>query len=362
MKQTSRIAIVSAALMTLAGHAEAQVIRFTNASNLEVPLKAGSSVQVDSSGNLIAECMLANGTCSGLPTGGAAGAPTGSLSRVDGDPELHAGESVKLTWSSSGAKVCQASSTGPANNWSGPRTTANGSGETITVGTQGSYVFKLLCFNEAGASPPYTVAVNVLAGQANPPPAADDCTLDASTPLVQPAGWTRIDKSWSALFTPVDGAPVPVYPNSNGFPVPLGSNKGTYVAAAFTAGADQTVSMFWDPAQAKPLEGYTTARPAEAMFFSISPCAGDLRPADGSGGFLMAGCRRFGNTGNIIYSTKSSLPASTVSACKLQAGKKYYINVLPADPSDGLSAGEHSCSATSSSANGCDVQARSVLQ
>jgi hypothetical protein len=361
MKQTSRIAIVSAALMTLTGHAGAQVIRFTNASNLEVPLKAGSSVQVDSSGNLIAECVLANGTCSGLPTGSAAGAPTGSLSRVDGDPEVHAGESVKLAWSSSGAKVCQASSTGPANNWSGPRTTANGSGETITVVTQGSYVFKLLCFNEAGASPPYTVAVNVLAGQANPPPAADDCTLDASTPLVQPAGWTRIDKSWSQLFADYDGSPMPTYPSSFGYPVPIGANKGTYVAASFTAGADQTVSIFWDPMQAKPEQGYYTARPAQGMFISVSPCAGDLRPADGSGGFLMAGCRRYNSSAGITYSTKSTLAASNFTACKLQAGKKYYINVLPADPTDGLSAGEHSCSDTPSSANACDVQARSSL-
>jgi hypothetical protein len=176
-------------------------------------------------------------------------------------------------------------------------------------------------------------------------------------PLVSPAGFTPVLITWQKLFTPRDGNPKPTYPNSLGFPVPIGAEKGTYTAAKFTAQPNQNVSMFWDPAQAKPSEGYFKARPALGMNIVISPCPGDLRPADNSGGFLMAGCRKFANTGSLIWSTR--IAQSTVSACALVEGEDYFITVAPYNPQAGpLHPDNHTCSPTPSSEQGCDSQAR----
>jgi hypothetical protein len=357
------LATAAVASLAIGGQASAQVIRITNANNHEIPLKAGSSVQIDSTGNLLAECALnASNVCAALSSTPPTGVPTVTFGRNDGDTDVRTNETVRLTWSTTLGEVCKATSTGPSGTtWTGVRTTSNTAGETVAVSAVGTYVFSMVCYNAAGASTvsqqSVVVALATGGGPVDPPA---NCNLTAGTPLFQPSGWTKVDRTWAQLFTPADGAPIPAYPTSNGFPVPVGSNKGTYVAASFTAAAKQSVSMFWDPAQAKPAEGYSTARPAMGMFISISPCPGDLRPADNSGGFLMSGCRKFGNSGSLIWSTSASLPASSVSACKLEAGKVYYINVLPANPDGGLTSGEHSCSDTSSSSQGCDVQARTT--
>jgi hypothetical protein len=190
-------------------------------------------------------------------------------------------------------------------------------------------------------------------------PPQDACFLGA--PLVRPTGWVVTPISWVKAFTPRDGAPKPVYPNSLGFPVPIGADRGGITAIKFRSIANQTVSIFWDPAQAKPSEGYFRARPASAMFFSISPCHGDVRPGDNTGGFLMQGCRKLANTGGFTYTTKASVPASTTATCKLEPDTDYYINVMAANPYDGLVIGETTCFDTQSSMEGCDIQARSTI-
>jgi hypothetical protein len=202
------------------------------------------------------------------------------------------------------------------------------------------------------ATPDRVFANGFESGSAGGPP-PDFC----DHPLVRPAGFAPKLITWRILFTPRDGNPKPTYPDSLGFPVPIGAEKGTFTAAMFTAEADQTVSMFWDPAQAKPSEGYMKARPAVGMFISISPCPGDLRPADNSGGFLMAGCRKYANAGSLIWSTR--ITQSTISACAVQDGEKYFITVAPYNAAAGpLHPDAHTCSPTSSSEYGCDVQAR----
>jgi hypothetical protein len=177
-------------------------------------------------------------------------------------------------------------------------------------------------------------------------------------PDVQPSWMHGRRITWAKMFTPPDGAPVPTYPNSNGFQVPIGADRSGWTAAEFIAGENQTVQMFWDPAQAKPNEGYFRARPAKGMFISISPCAGDLRASTfAATDYLAPGCRRYANTGAITTTTKATL--STFSYCALTPGLRYYITVSPVNPNDGLTPGEHSCSVTPSSADGCDAQAKS---
>jgi hypothetical protein len=169
-------------------------------------------------------------------------------------------------------------------------------------------------------------------------------------PLVSPAGFTPVLITWQKLFTPRDGNPKPTYPNSLGFPVPIGAEKGTYTAAKLTALPNQNVSMFWDPAQAKPSEGYFKARPALGMWIAISECPGDFR--------VSPGCAKFANTGSLIWSTR--ITQSTPSACAVVAGEDYFITVAPYDPRGPLRPENHTCSPTPSSEQGCDIQARST--
>ena len=352
------LAAATAASLAFGGQVSAQVIRITNANNHEIPLKAGSSVQIDSAGNLLAECALVNNQCTALSTGGGTGVPpTATLSRADNDIDVRVGESITLSWTSNNAQVCKATSAPLNANFTGPHGTA--SSAIVAPASVGVHTYTLVCYNADGDSDASVQTVAVAAPDPGQEPSGD-CDITVGTQGHQPTGWGRVNVTWSQLFTPRDGDPVPVYPLSNGFQVPIGANKGQYTSASFVPNVEQTVNMVWDRAQAKPSEGYSTARPASGMFISISPCPGDLRAFnDEVGGFLARGCRKFQNESTLIYSTKASLPQSNQSACKLEAGKQYYINVLPANPNDGLTQGEHSCDPVPSSDLGCDVQARS---
>jgi hypothetical protein len=168
-------------------------------------------------------------------------------------------------------------------------------------------------------------------------------------PLVMPVGWTMVAKSWAQCFTPKDGSPVPTYPNSNGFPIPLGALKGEYKICTFVAKPNTTTNMFWDSAQANPGQGYGVARPADSMYIAISTCRGDFRSPPG--------CSLTAASGTLITST---IHGSSQFYCSLTAGVTYHLTVAPVDPRDGLTPGEHTCRDVPSSANECDVQTRQV--
>jgi hypothetical protein len=355
VQRYTAIAASVLATLAMAGRADAQVIRITNANNHEIPIKAGSSVQIDTAGNLLAECALnLNNVCTQLSTGGAnPNAPTVTLTRTDTDTDLRTGESVILSWTSTGALVCNATGTGPSTLWNGPRATA-GTGVSVVLGAVGSYVLNLQCFNAAGGSTVATTNFEVTAPDAG----TGGCTLTGITdPAFQPSNWVRQDRTWVSAFSSPNLRNVATFPNSIGVPVPLGANKGGYTTVAFTPTPGLTVDMSWDVAQANGLHGYPNPRPADSMFIGISPCPGDLRTADAASSdpWLENGCRRVGGGGSIFYST---LPgASNENVCRLQAGQTYYFNVMAADPNGGLEIGEHTCSTSApNSANGCDVQ------
>jgi hypothetical protein len=112
---------------------------------------------------------------------------------------------------------------------------------------------------------------------------------------------------------------------------------------------DQVTNLFFDGAQANPGQGYFVARPAASMFLGVSACPGDFR--------LVQGCSLVANTGSLVTTTRH---AQSPWACTLTPGVTYYLTVAPVDPSDGLEAGEHTCTPAYSSENGCDVQGRST--
>lgn len=341
---------IAGVLLTSAVAASAAVITITNASNHEIPLKTGSTVQFDASGNILAECALnASNVCEALSSGGAIGAPTASLSRADTDSNVTAGESISLKWSSTDATVCHASATGPATtSWGGAKTTANATGQTIALSTAGTYTFSLQCFNSAGGSAIQDVSV-VVGPATNPDPQPAGCSI--TDPLIAPNSLTKVTKTWTQAWSSPNGKYVPTYPDGIGYPVPIGAEKNGYTVIPFTPNANQSVKIFFDGAQPSSATGYNPARTAMAMLITISPCQGDLRyPRSASlDPFEKPACRIFANTGSLYFTTISGS-----AACTLEAGKTYYMNVAAIDTSDGLQAGENTCG---SSYSGCDVQA-----
>jgi hypothetical protein len=176
-------------------------------------------------------------------------------------------------------------------------------------------------------------------------------------PMIQPADWIRINRSWETVWSSPDGFPAATYPSSVGFPVPIGVDKFAYKAVSFIPNPNETVGISWEGVQPNPVQGYSPPRPATGMWFSLSPCAGDLRAPDASSSdpFLQAGCRRGGASGGLIFSTTAF--QSNHQACHLEAGTRYWLTIVAANPEDGLDPLEHTCAPLAASALGCDVQA-----
>lgn len=351
---------VSALLASGAAHAQ-QKIFITNGTqaNKEIPLAAGSTVAFDTNGNLSAECALTDGVCTPLAgtAGGGAGAPTvTSFVRNDGDSDVRAGEFVRFTWASSQALACaaitQSAPEGANVTWSGVRALSNANGETVTLSVQGDYVFALQCFNGAGASVVSTIEVSVGESQV-----ITNCDLPAH-PLIQPAGWVRQDVDWDTFWSSPDGDPSAVFPNSVSFPTPINARRGGYTVVPFTVPANTDVTMFWDHSQGRPQDGFV-GRPAKSVAISFSPCAGDVRAVSSTGPdrFVKAACRRQSASGSLTWSSNPAY-LNSPAVCYLEAGVVHYMNVIVADVSDGLTAGEHTCEEVAASATECGAQGR----
>lgn len=168
-------------------------------------------------------------------------------------------------------------------------------------------------------------------------------------PLVQPEGWQATTKSWQVAWSSPDGSPQATFPQSVGFPVPIGAAKGGYTVIPFVPSGGQTVAISWDTAQANCPQGYCAPRPAESMAVTISECPGDFRVQPG-----FDACALVASGGSLFWTTESA----SAFACPLEVGRTYYLNVMAANPVDGLTAGEETCDDISPwTGQGCDVQA-----
>lgn len=370
MQRVQRSTLLTALVAgcALAGAANAQVIRITNVNGStghDIPLKANSSVQIDSAGNLLAECALnSSNVCTALSTGGGTSnpnAPTASLTRADSDSDVRTGETVRLAWSSTSAEACKVSTAGPAaTSFTGVRGVDSATGEVVTVSAAGSYTFSIVCYNGAGGSTASTQVVAVAAADTQQPPPDNNqgaCTIQTTDPNFNPVGFTKVEKEWHQVFSAPDGSPQALYPSGVSFPTPVGATKGTYVVIPFVPNVNQSVNLYWDQVQSRPQDGYSLPRPAANMFFAISPCKGDLRSWSNVGNdlFLRGGCRKMANGASLVWSSGPLISATSDAACKLDAGTTYYLHISPVDPSDGLTPGEHTCENVTNSASGCDV-------
>lgn len=350
MKSKAAWTLMTATTIWAGAVAAQSVIRITNADNHEIPLAAGSTVSFDSQGNLIAECALEDGACkalSGAP--GSALPPAVSFTRT-GTGNIQAGQSIQLNWTATNAVACSGTATGPAiTNWPGVKQ-LTGSSISVSINTQGNYVFSLQCFNVEGAHISQNIAVTVEESQV-----VNNCNLP-SHPAIQPAGFTRIDQTWEQAFKAPNAATTSfTYPNALSFLVPILIEKGQYKAISFIPAANETVQLQWFQAQVNGLIGYDFARHATGIMVSISPCAGDFRNVgDGTDPAASFRCRWFADQLNQQFYTTDP---SVGSACQVTPGVVHYINVIAADPAGGITQGEDSCGQPSFT--GCDITVKS---
>ncbi len=182
--------------------------------------------------------------------------------------------------------------------------------------------------------------------------------LACNDPLIAPEGWPLYRRPWVDVWSSPDGSPVAIYPESVGFPVPVGAIKYTLTVVSFTPTANQTVDITWDYVQANLNQGYYP-RPALSMFFAISPCPGDARAPDNFSAdpFLHDRCRGIASIASLFFSTrKNGSPNDNI--CRLEAGQPYFMTIAPIDPSNGLQPREHTCdNSAPGTENGCEVQA-----
>ena len=176
-----------------------------------------------------------------------------------------------------------------------------------------------------------------------PLPPQEPAEYDCNIPGVMPDGFNMIYKTWTQTFSSPDGSPSASYPSGVGFPTPVGSSQTFMTVVPFVPNPKQIVNMYWDDVPSLPAQNYNS-RPADGMFFAISPCMGDMRAPDYFGDpYERFGCRKFQRSASIIWTTSESVAESNADICRLEAGKTYYMTISPTDVTDGVQPGESSC-------------------
>lgn len=346
-----RTAVLAGLALGLAGPAAAQTtLTFQGSALPPVPLEANSTVSIDANGNLTARCQMdEDDVCLGLAGAGGDKAAT-SLTRTDNNTEVNPGENITLNWGATAAEVCVATTSPALAAWSGTKS-INGGNSTFSLPAVGTYNFGIQCYNVDGSDGAANVSVNVVQGQ-TPPPPTDGCDITSSDPLFQPAGFTPHIVPWSDAFY---GA---TFPNKPGYASPIGSTtinnadmNGRYISIPFVPAAGTSYSFTWVEAQPVTQLNYRTGRPAHLVYFTISPCAGDFRLESGTSApaniadedYARKACRKMSQSSSLYFNST----APGFNSCGVQAGKTYYINMLFADPRDGLNTSENTCNSGS---------------
>lgn len=316
------------ALLAPVAQAQSRAIVFTNVGNLEVPLRDGSELEILADGTVRAECVLDGEICAGL---GASG-PAPTVVLVASANEIAAGAALSLNWNvlNGSPGACIASSVPAVANWHGLALPPLTGSRVLTLASAGSYLFGLTCYSEFGSG-----TANVAVTVVDEPPPPGSCT--ASDPGIEPAGYTRVQRSWGQVFNGLSATSTPA------FPMPVGSYTlqgagvtGTYLSVPFQLPAGSTRALYWIIAQPVSALGYVPQAVANTALVSISPCAGDLRaPQPGSDPQLSL-CRSLGPEGQVVFGTAGN-------GCPLTPGTTYYLNVLLDDPNT-LTPGSSACS------------------
>lgn len=188
--------------------------------------------------------------------------------------------------------------------------------------------------------------------------------------LIEPQGYQKREVSWEVAFS--HPANPKHYPDTYNAAYPVGSwtlspkdanmnviqhipIKAKYISVPFIADGptdprypDIRHKLEWIGAVSIMQLPTYRPHPATINYVTISPCAGDFRTTDqfaapSNDQTLTIKCRVIGRGsggGQIYFGTHSS-------GCQLTPGKRYYINIVFADPNNGLDPTESTCSTTS---------------
>lgn len=299
-----------------------------------VPIQAGpDAILINPNGAVTVRCVpnSAGNACEGVASPRQVPTLTGfgivSPTVVDGRPRVEAGQTFYMNWNSTGAQVCLASTAStPAlglQGWSGLqalqatdnapagglRFDALPSGTDLIAAT-----VSLECFNSDGS-----VKVDYAVDVVRPAGGSTGCAL-ASSPYIQPAGFTRSTQGWSQW------GGTAAYPPLSGGKREISIPAMSYVVLPFTptAGASLSISTATNQNLGIPWNGFLV---------TVSPCQGDFRPPVSQGQTppvddptLAPGCRRLiggGETTTPLFDTQA--PGR---GCLLQPGQTYYLNII----------------------------------
>lgn len=336
-----------------AAQAQSTTLQFTNTQLDPIPLLDNSTLSIDSAGNVVAQCVPDGDTCQGI-TGAGAGAPGVNLSLAGGGTSttLTGPGNIQLSWTSTNApEVCMARSTPTVSGWTGVKASA-GTSQSVSLTAAGDYDLSLECYNDNGSGTSATVSATVEEGGGGGP--VPNCTITSSDPLFQPSSFVSHVLDWEEVFY---GNSFPVI--KSGGLAPVGSFTfrspsqpsgipiaGNYISVPFVPAAGTNYKVEWYRAQAITARNYRIARPADSVYVTISPCAGDFRLrsfAVPNTDALHPNCRTHTQDGTLFYGTTGG-----AAQCALQPGQTYFLNIIFADPGGGLSPVENTCADGSS--------------
>lgn len=326
--------------------AQASTIEFTNTALPPIPL-LDAPMRINADGSIEAQCVLDGDTCEGI-SGSGAGVPVVSLTTSGGagSANLNQPGSLGLSWSASNAaEVCLAQATPALSGWSGFRS-PSGTNVSVSFPSAGDYALGLKCFNDSGSASSAAFNVSVEEGSGGP---VDGCDITSEDPNFQPSGFVPRVVSWQEAFygntfptidagglAPVGSFTFASSPSSPGIAI-----AGNYIAIPFVPQPNSSYTIKWLGAQAITSRNYRTARPADAVYVTISPCQGDFRLRNSSAPATdptSNACGSYAFEKNLFYGTVGG-----GAQCTLEAGRTYYVNIVFANPFGGLTTTENTC-------------------
>ena len=394
-----------------------------------VPTLNGQAINWDANGDLVVVCTDddQDGFCDGTvgkSTGSTEGAASvgmlkfssgGTITNNGANTTIGTTQSLGVTvqWqAATTVDVCQMTTTGspaPTPNWTSQKVDISGGttkSQNFTLSASQTadlnYQFSLTCYNLAGSDEVTGTKIITATvekrtsgggtggtgGTVYPGMADDSCDITKGTgagadPLFQPDGYTKQEFDWTtAMFKGKDQS---IYPDT-GYPKmpsdqpPVGSftlggatMKNKYISIAFEENAHVSRYVLqWIQAFGYSSSPSYIVQPAGNIFVTVSPCAGDFRytttqktaaeRAAGDPTFTRA-CRVVRNEANVTLNNDITQTAH----CTTEPGRRYYLNVMIADPRDGFSTDpdtgapvENTCNVERTGYSGkCEVQFKS---
>lgn len=344
MNRNRTLLLVS--LVALPALASAQVaspkIVISNASNAELPLEAGSTVQVLSNGDLSVRCRVdAQGNCPSVGSNSSGSNPPAAFALSTTATSRTEGTAFNLSWNSADSDACVGLSPGTTvSGWTGKA--FDKTGNVPLTPPVGDYSFQLRCFNAGGnrisSDPATQVSVTASTGGGTGPTPSAFCTEYKQTlptphpPNLTAFGLDGVEVPFGSIWpgaSPGDGTGRAGVPGLWVSPA-IGGNGARYLAipvSLTSSSAKQQISLSWAEVQGTQFMVSGVPTTTGDVLVTVSPCAGDFRPmvSGSSDPYLTSSCRKDRpHTSSVIRITSEG---SGLAGCAIPPNKVVYVNV-----------------------------------